>query len=105
MEHFAKLAGIDKQTFKQAMGILEIVKAIMPKFEFRNLTMETENEGEKDFAAILFEPTPENKRRVTAIEELFTDILPPFISYEDFELEGCHYAAVLFEVPAKEGEN
>jgi hypothetical protein len=85
--------------FKTIMATIQLFQKILPKFETRNI----ESEG-IDYAAVLFDCTPENQRRVTAIEDLLTDILPPFIAYTDFELEGKFYAALLFAIPQKEGE-
>lgn len=104
MEKILKLFGVKGEQIEQAKQVMEIVKIILPKFEYRNITMEIADSPTKDYAAILFEQNPANKRRVTAIEELFTDILPPFLSLEDFEVEEenqqvNHYAALLFEIP------
>lgn len=96
------LVGIDKETVTQAKQLLGMVKLILPKCEFR--TVQTDENTE--YAAVLFEHTPENMRRVQAIEEVFTDILPPFLALTDFTLEdetgNTTYAALLFEIPAKE---
>ncbi|MGD6808557.1 MAG: hypothetical protein ACQCN3_02550 [Candidatus Bathyarchaeia archaeon] len=105
MEKF-KMMGELAEVMKKLTPVLDLVKLIMPVFKLEKVTVQ-EVEGDialtKSYAAVLFEQTEENKRRVTAISDIFTDILPPFQAVEDFELEQdgqiVHFAALLFEVP------
>ena len=94
----AKTFGIDPKIIDQLKDIVSIVSVIMPKFEYRQLDGDAGS-----YAAILFEHTPENIRRVGAIGEMLTDILPAFTDEPAFSLDEngkvTTYAALLFPIP------
>ena len=103
MEKIAEMLTKNNPQFKRLMDMGKLISKILPKFEVQELTLTDVDQREQKFIAVLFESNPENKRRVQAIEDIFTDILPPFVAYPEFAIEGdpTTYAALLFRTPTE----
>lgn len=91
----------DKETMNSIKELAEkgkLLLKILPKFEITEVEMENAK-----YVAVLFDHSPANIARIEAIENVFTDILPPFQAVSDFTLNDAKgkptlYTALLFEV-------
>jgi hypothetical protein len=81
---------------KALLEKLTYLKHIFPPFKTQIITDNEQNE----YFALLFDHTPENRRRVEAIGELLGEILSPFDVYQDFNLatDNTTYAALMFPI-------